>query len=133
MASAVPSTTGGCGYLILCIGEGQHFADVDFTGELERLYREVLPCVLLHKDEHIAYNQVLHTGATDELFRDALPDDLLERSRRAAAEAGDRSKHPVLRQRVQRLRALYWNAYTGDPVLQRIAVNVLDDVLARLP
>ena len=35
------------------IVEGQHFADVDFTGSLTRLYKEALPVVLIHKDEHV--------------------------------------------------------------------------------
>jgi hypothetical protein len=112
--------------------EGQHFADVDFSGKLAALYRDELPCVLIHKNEHVAYNQVLHIRETDEMFRDQLPKDLLERSQRAAAEAKDRRKHPELRIRVQRLKDLYRNAYMGDPVLQKIASNVLDDTMLQL-
>jgi hypothetical protein len=112
--------------------EGQHFADVDFAGRLNALYRDELPCVLIHRNEHVAYNQVLHIRETDEMFRDRLPKDLLERSQRAAAEAKDRRQHPELRIRVQRLKTLYRSAYTGDPVLQKIASNVLDEAMLQL-
>jgi hypothetical protein len=112
--------------------ERQHFADVDFGARLPELYRHALPCVLIHRTEHGAYNRLLHIRATDEMFRDRLPRDLLERSHAAADAAGDPRQHPVLRQRVLRLKALYRDTYQGDPVLQRIAANVLDDTLQKL-
>lgn len=112
--------------------EGQHAADIDFAGRLDVLYKQELPCVLLHKNEHVAYNQLLHVKATDELYRDVLPQAMLERARHVAAEAADRRRHPVLRARVESLRSLYRNAYRGDPVLQRVADNVFDDALRHL-
>lgn len=112
--------------------EGQHFADVDFTGRLATLYEAELPCVLIHRNEHVAYNQLLHIKATDEMFRDRLPRDLLERSRQSAADAKDRRKHAELRARVLKLKDLYRNAYQGDAVLQKIADNVLSEALLKL-
>lgn len=113
--------------------EGQHFADIDFGGRLAQLYANELPCVLIAKEEHLAYNRLLHIRETDELFRDrGLPDDLRRRSAAAAADARIGAKHPELRARVAHLRTLYRNAYAGDRVLTTVAENVLDDALAQL-
>lgn len=113
------------------IVEGQHFADVDFAGRLPNVYAEELPCVLIAKEEHLAYNRLLHIRETDELYRAAgLPPDLRKRSAAAAAAARDRTKHGALRMRV--LERLYRNAYAGDLVLTTIAGNVLNDSLRYL-
>src|SRR5215208_6059820 len=70
------------------IVEGQHFADVDFAGRLAVLYADELPCVLISREEHIAYNRILHIRETDELYRDAgLPADFRQRSTDAALAA----------------------------------------------
>ncbi len=115
------------------IVEGQHYADIDFEGRLAEMYADELPCVLIAKEEHLAYNRVLHIRETDELFRDrGLPADLRERSRAAHAAASDRNRHPELRARVSKLRQLYGTVYMGDPVLQRVADNVFDDAVERL-
>ena len=115
------------------IVEGQHFADVDFAGRLATLYEDALPCVLIAKEEHLAYNRLLHIRETDELFRAAgLPADLRKRSAEAAAAARDRRKHGELRTRVRELERLYRNAYVGDRVLATIAMNVLEDNLRQL-
>ncbi|GJG89730.1 hypothetical protein tb265_49110 [Gemmatimonadetes bacterium T265] len=113
--------------------EGQHFADVDFRGALLTLYTDVLPCVLIHQAEHRAYNRLLHARETDVLFRDALPRDVAERSRATAAAWRDPKRRGELRTRVGALAALYRDAYDGDPVLQHVAQNVLDEALAQLP
>ena len=113
--------------------EGQHFADVDFAGRLPMLYAEELPCVLLSREEHTAYNRILHIRETDELYRDAgLPADLRRRSAAAALAARNRANHPALRRRVGELQQLYRDAYSGDRVLATIAVNVLEDALSHL-
>jgi hypothetical protein len=113
--------------------EGQHFADVDFAGRLPLLYNEELPCVLIAREEHMAYNRLLHTRETDELFRDAgLPALLRHRSEEVALAARDPAKRPALRQRLSELQQLYRNAYSGDVVLSTIAMNVLDDAMAQL-
>ena len=112
--------------------EGQHFADIDFAGRIRTAYAQELPVVLIHKNEHVAYNQLLHVSATDEMFRDALPDDLVQRSRAAAASAARPAERAALRARVARLAQLYDGAYAGDAILQRIARNVLDDALLLL-
>lgn len=114
------------------IVEGQHFADVDFTGGLARLYEEELPVVLIHKDEHIAYNQLLHIRETDELFRGDLPSDMRERAAATHRAALDPSNHGEMRARVFRLQSLYGQAYADDGVLSRIAQNVLRVQLQRL-
>lgn len=44
------------------IVEGQHFADVDFTGQLPTRYAEALPCVLIAHEEHAAYNRDAYAG-----------------------------------------------------------------------
>jgi hypothetical protein len=108
------------------IVEGQHFADIDFTGRLQALYKDELPVVLIQKNEHVAYNMLLHIAATDEMFRDSLPADLVARSRAAAAAAGQPGQRADLRARVDKLIELYDGAYQGDPVLTRIARNVLN-------
>ena len=107
------------------IVEGQHFADVDFQGRLQTMYQNELPVVLIQKDEHVAYNMVLHISETDEMFRDTLPADLLARSRAAMAAAAQPAQHPALRERVDRLIELYDGVYMSDPVLTQIARNVL--------
>jgi hypothetical protein len=113
--------------------EGQHYAEIDFTGQLRRLYAEELPCVLLAKEEHVAYNRVLHISETDELYRDTgLPAALQQRSEAAVKAVRDHANHPRLRTQVARLRALYRNVYAGDPVLTAIADNVLADALANV-
>ena len=112
--------------------EGQHYADIDFGGRLAIAYRDELPCVLIHRQEHLAYNQLLHIKETNLMFRDALPAEVAERSRAAAADAGNRAKRPRLRERLAKLDALYRNAYAGDGVLQRVARNVIQDAVARL-
>jgi hypothetical protein len=113
--------------------ERQHYADIDFDGRLEVLYRSELPCVLLINTEHRAYNRLLHITETDELHRDHnLPADLLVRSRTVAAAARNLNQHPALRARVSALRQLYRDAYEGDPVLIRIADNVFDDAQRKL-
>ena len=110
--------------------EGQHFADVDFSGQLAQLYKQQLPCVLIAREEHLAYNMLLHIRETDELFRDTgLPADLRERSAHAALEGRVKTNHPTLRLRVANLKRQYQYAYAGDHVLITIAENVLDDVL----
>jgi hypothetical protein len=115
------------------IVEGQHYADVDFSGRLAALYQEELPCVLIAKEEHLAYNRLLHIRETDELYRDrGLPAELLQRSAAAKAAAGQRARHTELRSRVEALRRLYANAYAGDQVLITIANNVLADTLTQL-
>src|SRR5512147_2326358 len=74
--------------------EGQHFADVDFTGQLASLYLEQLPCVLIAREEHTAYNRILHIRETDELYRDTdLPKDLRDRSAAAALAARNPAQH----------------------------------------
>lgn len=113
--------------------ERQHYADIDFQGRIEVLYRSELPCVLLINTEHRAYNRLLHISETDELHRDHnLPADLLVRSKQVKAEAGNIAAHTALRARVSALRRLYRNAYTGDAVLIRIADNVFDHALTAL-
>jgi hypothetical protein len=113
--------------------EGQHYADVDFSGRLRRLYADELPCVLIVKEEHTAYNRLLHIRETDELFREvALPPDTLARSAKAASDARSRAEHPRLRECVAQLRRLYRGAYAGDRVLTIVADNVFDDVLRQL-
>jgi len=113
--------------------EGQHYADVDFAGRLPTLYEKELPCVLIAKEEHLAYNRLLHIRETDELYRGpGLPRDLRERSAAAAAAARDRNKHRELRSRVEQLKRLYESAYEGDPVLATIARNVLQDAQSAL-
>ena len=113
--------------------EGQHYADIDFSGRLAVLYLEELPCVLISKEEHTAYNQLLHIRETDELYRDqGLPADLRQRSTAAAAAAGSRVNHPRLRAQVEHLGRLYRDAYAGDPVLLRVARNVLEESLTFL-
>lgn len=109
------------------IVEGQHFADVDFGGRLQAMYQNELPVVLIQKDEHVAYNMLLHVSATDEMFRDTLPADLLARSRQAVADASQPARRPALRARVDKLIELYEGAYMTDPVLTQIALNVLTD------
>lgn len=106
--------------------EGQHYADIDFLGRLGRMYDAELPCVLIHRDEHVAYNQLLHTRATDELHRAVgLPRAMQERAAQTAAAARDRSRHPALRTRLDELQRLYLRVYQGDRVLQTVARNVL--------
>lgn len=112
--------------------EGQHAADVDFGGRIAVLYENELPCVLIHKDEHTAYNRLLHIRATDVIFRDVLPRDLDRRSQDAVASARDRRRHPQLRLRINNLAALYRSVYAGDSVLQQVAHNVFRDALAQL-
>jgi hypothetical protein len=113
--------------------EGQHFADVDFTGQLETLYAKRLPCVLIAKEEHTAYNRLLHIHETDELYRDReLPADVRARSAAAKAAAANPAEHAKLRGRVDELLALYRNAYSGDAVLLTIAENVLKEALVSL-
>lgn len=113
--------------------ERQHYADIDFLGRIEVLYRSELPCVLLINTEHRAYNRLLHISETDELHRDhSLPADLLVRSQKVKIEASNLNAHPQLRARVHHLRQLYRNAYSGDAVLIRIADNVFDDALTSL-
>ena len=114
------------------IVEGQHFADIDFGGRLERAYVDELPCVLIHRVEHRAYNSLLHIRETDMLYRHTLPRELGERSTAAAAAAKTRTAHARLRRRVSDLRQLYTNAYADDRVLRRIAQNVIDDALTFL-
>ena len=114
------------------IVEGQHFADIDFAGVIASAYHGELPCVLIHKQEHVAYNRLLHIRETDELFRDSLPSDLRQRSDQAAERARDPANHGKLREQVMRLMVLYRNAYEGDAALQRIARNVFDDSLSVL-
>jgi hypothetical protein len=113
--------------------EGQHYADIDFTGKLPELYVDALPCVLLAREEHAAYNRVLHIRETDELYRDmGLPADLRQRSAAAVDAARDRMNHPRLRLQVANLQWLYRNTYAGDHVLIAIADNVFNDVLSNL-
>jgi hypothetical protein len=113
--------------------EGQHYADVDVSGRLSALYLDNLPCVLISKEEHLAYNRILHIKETDELFRDfGLPKELTQRSWAAKALAADRRTHGRLRQRIIDLRQAYRHTYEGDLVLSTIAENVFDDVLAEL-
>ncbi|MDQ6611263.1 MAG: hypothetical protein M3Y64_02430 [Gemmatimonadota bacterium] len=115
------------------IVEGQHYADVDFTGRLAQLYADELPCVLIAKEEHLAYNRVLHISETDELYREhGLPRKLQACSAAAFAEAKVRSNHPRLRLRVSAMLRLYHDLYAGDPVLDTIAKNVLNDTLTGL-
>jgi hypothetical protein len=88
---------------------------------------------LIAKEEHLAYNSVLHIKQTDELYREpGLPRDVQERAAAAAAAAQRPAEHPGLRQRAEGLRLLYRRAYRGDPVLTTIADNVIDDALERL-
>lgn len=113
--------------------EGQHFADIDFAGQLPVLYQEQLPCVLVAREEHQAYNRVLHIRETDELFRDTgLPKDLRERSAAVALAARSKANHAKLRSRVRELQQLYRNAYAGDSVLAQIAMNILEESLGYL-
>lgn len=115
------------------IVEGQHFADVDFAGRLPKMYEDELPCVLIAKDEHLAYNRLLHIRETDELYRATeLPADVRKRSSDTAAAARNRATHGELRMRVRNLEQLYRNAYAGDRVLTTIAINVLEDCLRQL-
>lgn len=115
------------------IVEGQHYADVDFSGRLASLYLEELPCVLISKEEHLAYNRLLHIRETDELYREqGLPTALRERSATAAAAARQRTNHPGLRKQVEALARLYRDAYEGDQVLVTVSRNVLGDVLTFL-
>lgn len=114
------------------IVEGQHFADVDFGGRLQTMYQNELPVVLIQKDEHVAYNMVLHISATDEMFRDNLPADLLARSRRAVVDAAQPALRPDLRARVDQFIELYEGVYMSDPVLTQIARNVLTDAKSLL-
>jgi hypothetical protein len=114
------------------IVEGQHFADIDFGGRLQAMYQNELPVVLIQKDEHVAYNMLLHISATDEMFRDTLPADLLARSRAAVAAAAQPAQRPALRARVDKLIELYDGAYMSDPVLTQIARNVLTDARSLL-
>ena len=89
--------------------------------------------MLLAKEEHVAYNRVLHIAETDELYRDTgLPVALQQRSAAAVAAVGDRANHPRLRTQVAQLRALYRNVYAGDPVLTAIAENVLAEALTNV-
>ena len=113
--------------------EGQHFADIDFAGEFSRAYLDELPCVLIAKDEHLAYNRILHTKATSELYRDiALPADLQRRAKAVCAEARVRTNHGALRARLLRLRKLYHDTYEGDEVLMTISDNVFDVAVRKL-
>lgn len=115
------------------IVEGQHFADIDFQGQLDRLYKQVLPCVLIAKEEHLAYNRLLHISETDELYRDnGLPAGVRARSISTAASARNRANHAALRRRVDDLLQLYRNAYSGDQVLTAVAENVLRSTLTAL-
>ena len=115
------------------IVEGQHFADVDFAGRLPALYAQELPCVLISREEHAAYNRLLHIRETDELYRDAgLPAELRQRSAAAVVAARERANHPALRKRLGELQSLYRDAYAGDRVLTTIAMNVLDEALSQL-
>jgi hypothetical protein len=114
------------------IVEGQHFADVDFGGRLQTMYQNELPVVLIQKDEHVAYNMLLHVSATDEMFRDTLPADLMKRSRDAMTAAAQPAQRPALRARVDKLIELYEGTYMSDPVLTQIALNVLTDARSLL-
>ena len=109
------------------IVEGQHFADIDFSGRLSKMYANELPCVLIHKEEHRAYNRLLHIKETDELYRDQLPKDMLRRSQQAAASAQDKSQQRKLQIRLKDIEHLYLDTYCGDPVLQRVAQNVINE------
>ena len=113
--------------------EGQHYADIDFAGRIATLYAEELPCVLISREEHAAYNRLLHIRETDELYRgEGLPDDFRRRSAGVAMAARDRANHARLRAQVGKLQQLYRDAYLGDPILATIAVNVLEDALGGL-
>ena len=115
------------------IVEGQHFAEVDFAGRLPMMYAEELPCVLIAREEHMAYNRLLHSGETDELYRDAgLPATLRQRSAQTAIAARDKTQHAALRSRLGQLQQLYRDAYAGDQVLATIARNILQHAQAQL-
>lgn len=106
--------------------EGRYNADADFPGRLPTLFAEELPCVLIAKEEHLAYDRLLHIRETDELYRDVgLPADL--RARSPAAAAPNRVSRARLRKQVGDLRRVCRNAYSGDAVVQTIAENVLKD------
>jgi hypothetical protein len=106
------------------IVEGQHYADIDFSGKLKKLYYDELPCVFIEKNEHIAYSMSLHTKETDILYRDHLPLETMKRSRKAFLDAAHVNNFARLKNRLVRLENLYVNVYQNDVQLQTVAKNV---------
>lgn len=113
--------------------ERQHYADIDFTGQLTNMYLNILPCVLLPEEEHRTYNSLLHIGETADLFLDAsLPIEVIKRAQTTANEARNPGNHARLRRRAEEMQRLYENAYSGDAVLTRVAQNVIDTALRNI-
>jgi hypothetical protein len=113
--------------------ERQHYADIDFAGQLLDFYYNKLPCVLLSQEEHRAYNGLLHCRETTDLFRDeSLPIEVIKRAEKTTFEAKDPSQHNRLLRRAEQIQLLYENAYDGDCVLATVARNVINFAVGAL-
>jgi hypothetical protein len=120
--------------------EGQHFAWISFQGDdFPRMYKRVLPCVLLDSFEHKEYyNDLLHGPETKELL--GLHGSMSKEARArltylkfcAAKRTGHAAALAELKDMLDRMTELYANTYEHSPVLRRIAANVFAAAARRL-
>jgi hypothetical protein len=92
------------------IVESQHLKPFYTDAQILYLYNNVWPCILIHKEEHYAYNSLLHSKETKLLF-------------------GINSNMPKS-SLLNNVASMYREAYQGNYILSKIAENVLRGVAA---
>lgn len=95
------------------IVEKQHLKSFYSAADVDFFYKNVWPVVLIHeKEEHWAYNQILHRKETETIYN---PKDKA-------------SNLKAKQERLGRVRNLYKDTYKDNFVLRTIAMNVLKKV-----
>jgi hypothetical protein len=112
--------------------EAQDYADIDLdglllTGRSSGFYRMVMPCVIIHRaEEHRLYSRLLQSRGSEKHARKG-SGDLRERAVAAMARAATVQGRAELLRHAQMLIDHYGYVYEGDPVLTRIAQNLLGE------
>lgn len=94
--------------------EGTHLRSAFNEQQCNNLYNCHIPCVLMDHKEHSDFNRLLHTPSTSAVFNLPSEKNLLQGQHRQAY--------------LYNLKKLYTATYSHDKVLQKVALNILEQM-----
>ena len=111
------------------IVERQHLADISVNGMLDFMYQYEIPTVMLHNVKHqLAYNAILHIKETRHRYlgKESNSIGIEERQKRAIRLSHNPEGRKLLQKQIDEMMDIYGEVYHNEPVIRKIASNILN-------